>query len=130
LLAAVYNSPVRDRCDADIIELLPLRNNTVLAGDLNAKHPVWNSQVSNWSDMILLNLQGNSDFQITEPRYPTHYTPSGNGDVLDIVVQRNVRLSEVQLLEILDFDHLPILFHMVDHVNCRDILAPIETHTD
>jgi hypothetical protein len=46
LLAAVYKSPVRDWCDTDIIELLNLRNKAVPAGDVNAKHPVWNSQVS------------------------------------------------------------------------------------
>jgi endonuclease/exonuclease/phosphatase (EEP) superfamily protein YafD len=103
---------------------------TVLAGDLNAKHPVCNSDVSNRSGMKLLNLQDKSDFQITAPRCPIHYTPSGNGDALDVVVHRNVRLSEVQVLEILNSNHLLILFHMLDHVSSRDILAPIETYTD
>jgi hypothetical protein len=63
MLAVVYMSPVRDWCDTDIIELPKLRNKTALAGDLNAKHPVWNSQVSNRSGMRLLNLQDNSDFR-------------------------------------------------------------------
>jgi hypothetical protein len=123
-------SPVRDWCDTDINEILSLRNKTVLAGDLNAKDPVWNSQISNRSGKRLLNLQDNSDFQLSAPRYPTHYIPSGNGDVLDIVLRRNVRISEVNVLEILESDHLPILFRMLDHVNTRDILAPIEIHTD
>jgi hypothetical protein len=105
-----------------------IRNQTVLAVDLNAKHPVRNSHVSNKSGMRLLNLQDNSDFQISAPRCPTRYTPSDNGDVLDIVVHRNVRLHKVQVLKILDSDHVPILFHMLDHVSSRDILVPIETH--
>jgi hypothetical protein len=63
------------------------------------------------------------------PRYPTHYTPSGNGDVLDIVLHRNVRITDENILEILDSDHLPILFHMLDHVSTRDISAPVEIHT-
>jgi endonuclease/exonuclease/phosphatase (EEP) superfamily protein YafD len=83
--------------------------------------PVWNSQISNRSGTRLLNLQDNSDFQISAPQYPTHYTPSGSGDVLDIVLHRNVRISEVNVVEILDSDHLPILFHMLDHVSARDI---------
>jgi endonuclease/exonuclease/phosphatase family metal-dependent hydrolase len=129
LLVAVYRSPVRDRSDTDIIEFLNLRAKTVLAGDLNAIHPVWNSQISNRSGTRLLTLQDNNDFQISAPRYPTHYTPSGNGDVLDIVVHRNVRICDVNVSEILDSDHLPILFHMLDHISAGDISASVETHT-
>jgi hypothetical protein len=128
LLAAVYRSPVKDWCDTDTNELLSLINKTVLAGDLNAKHPVWNSLSSNRSVARLLKLQDNSDFQISVPRYPTHYTPPGKTNVLDIVVHRNVWISDVNVLEILDSHHLPILFHML--VSTRDILAPVEIYTD
>jgi hypothetical protein len=47
LLAAVYRSPGRAWSDADITELLSFRRKSILAGDLNAKHPFWNSVVSN-----------------------------------------------------------------------------------
>jgi hypothetical protein len=50
--------------------------------------------------------------------------------VLDIVFHRNVRITEANVLEILDSDHLPVLFHMLDHVSTRDISATIEVHTD
>jgi hypothetical protein len=36
----------------------------------------------------------------------------GNGDVLDIVVHKNIRLSNVIVSDILDSDHLPIIFHI------------------
>jgi hypothetical protein len=124
----VNKSPVRDWSDTDIKELLSFRNKTVLSSYLNAQHPVWNSPISNKSGTRLLNLQDNSDFQISAPRYLTHYTPSGNGDVLDIMVHRNVRISDANILEILDSDHLPVLFHMLVHVSTRDISAPIEIH--
>jgi exonuclease III len=39
LLAAVYKSPGIAWSDADINELLRFRHKSVLAGDLNAKHP-------------------------------------------------------------------------------------------
>jgi hypothetical protein len=45
LLAAVYKSPGRAWSDADIAELINLRHKCILAGDLNAKHPSWNSTV-------------------------------------------------------------------------------------
>jgi hypothetical protein len=45
LLASVYKSPLRERRDADITELLNLSTKFILVGDLNEKHPVWNSEV-------------------------------------------------------------------------------------
>jgi hypothetical protein len=56
LLAAVYKSPGHTWSDADVAELLNLRHKCILAGDLNAKHPAWNSAVSNPSSEKLLQL--------------------------------------------------------------------------
>jgi hypothetical protein len=50
---------------------------------------------------------------------PTPYSPVGNGDVLDIVVHKNIRLSNVIVSDILDSDHLPIIFHILDHVKTK-----------
>jgi hypothetical protein len=57
LLASVYISPLRAWREADIKKLLNRRTKSILAGDLNAKHPVWNSKVSNpsgWKSKINL----------------------------------------------------------------------------
>jgi hypothetical protein len=72
-----------------------------LAGDLNAKHPSWNSAVTNPSGHKLLQLFDGSDFEISGPQYPTHNTPMGKGEVLDIVVHKNIRLSDVIVSDIL-----------------------------
>jgi hypothetical protein len=87
-----------DWSDTGANELKSLRNKAVLATDLNAIHPTWNSQIANIAGMRLLNLQDKSDFQISAPRQPTHYIPSGNGVVLDIVLHRNVHISDVNIL--------------------------------
>jgi hypothetical protein len=100
---------------ADITELLIFRHKSILAGDLNAKHPFWNSGVSNLSGEILLRLFDVNQFEISAPPRPTHYSPAGNGDVLDIVVYQNIRVSDVIVSDILDCDHLPIIFHLLDH---------------
>jgi hypothetical protein len=47
LLASLYKSPGRAWTNADITELLSFRRKSILAGDINAKHPFWNSAVSN-----------------------------------------------------------------------------------
>jgi hypothetical protein len=67
LLAAVYKSPGKAWRDADTTELLKFRHKSVLAGDLNAKHPFWNSAVSNPSGKKLLDLFDTSDFEISAP---------------------------------------------------------------
>jgi hypothetical protein len=43
----------------------------------------------------LLNLMDINDFEISASQCPTHYCRTINGDVLNVVVQKNVRLSEV-----------------------------------
>jgi hypothetical protein len=68
------------------------RRKSILAGDLNAKHPLWNRRVSNPSGDKLLELLDMNDFEISAPQCPTH---AGNGDVLDIVVHKNIRVSDV-----------------------------------
>jgi hypothetical protein len=47
LLASLYKSPGRAWSDADITEFLSFRRKSILVGDLNDKHPFWNSTVSN-----------------------------------------------------------------------------------
>jgi hypothetical protein len=63
LLTSVYKSPLRPWRDADITELVNFRTKSILAGDLNAKHPVWNSKVSNPSGLKLLDLFVNSNLK-------------------------------------------------------------------
>jgi hypothetical protein len=45
LLAAVYKSSQIMWSDTDITEPIRFRSESNLAGDLNAKHPVWNSNI-------------------------------------------------------------------------------------
>jgi hypothetical protein len=60
-------------------------------------------------------------FQISAPQCPTHYSPTGNGDESVFIVHKNVRLSEVIVSDILDSDHLPIVFHLRDHIRTRNM---------
>jgi endonuclease/exonuclease/phosphatase family metal-dependent hydrolase len=111
LLAAVYKSPGRAWSDADITELLSFRRKSILIGDLNAKHPLWNSVVSNPSGRELLRLtQVKSKFQ----RHNTPFTIPMRE--MDIVVRQNIRVSDVIVSDIFYTDQLPIVFHILDHV--------------
>jgi hypothetical protein len=50
--------------------------------------------------------------------------------VLDIVVHKDFRLSEVIVSDILESDHLPIIFHLLDRIRSINISAPVEKFTD
>jgi hypothetical protein len=130
LLAAVYKSPGRVWGDTDITELLSFRRKSILAGDLNAKNPFWNSAVSKPSGEKLLSLSDANQFEISAPQCPTHYSHAGNGDVLNIVVHQNIRESDAIISDILDSDHIPIVFHILDHVKIRTLSEHIEKFTD
>jgi hypothetical protein len=54
----------------------------------------------------------------------------GNGDVLDIVVRQNIRVPDVIVSDILDSDHLPIVFHIQDHVKISNLSEPVEKFID
>jgi hypothetical protein len=64
-----------------------------------------------------------------QPRNVPLTTPAGNGDALGIVVPQNVRLLEVVVSDVLDSDHLPIIFHILDHVTIRNLSDPVEKVT-
>ncbi|PNF13588.1 hypothetical protein B7P43_G18165 [Cryptotermes secundus] len=71
-----------------------------------------------------------SNYELSAPQCPTYYSLAGNGDVLDIVVHKNIRVSEVIVSDILNSDHLPIKFHIWDHVKIMNLSEPIEKFTD
>jgi hypothetical protein len=52
-----------------------------------------------------------NESEISAPQCPTNYSPAGNGDVLDIMVHQNIRVSDIIVSDILRPDHLPIVFH-------------------
>jgi hypothetical protein len=97
-----------------------------LAGDLNAKHPFWNSAVSNHSGEKLMALFDLSEFEISAPQCPTNRFPAGNCYVLDIKVHQNIRAA----CDILEYDYLPIISHILDHIKFRNLSQPIQKFTD
>jgi hypothetical protein len=80
-----------------------------VARDLNVKYQFWNSVISEISGAKLLDSLHIKKFVISAPQYVTHYSPAGNGVVLDIFVHKNVRLSEVIASDIPKSNHLPFV---------------------
>jgi hypothetical protein len=78
-------------------DLLGFKNKLILRGDVNTKHRVPNSKVSNPSGLKLLELFVSYSIEMSAPQCPKHYTPDGRGDVL------NIRTSDSQKLLLLTF---------------------------
>jgi hypothetical protein len=129
-LAAVYKSSQKLWSDTYITELLRFRNKYILAVDLNAKRPAWNSEVSNSRGLKFLELFVSSYFEILAPQSSRHCTPDGRGDVLDIAEYQNIRLSEVTATDTLDSNHLPIIFSILNTVKPRKAFGHVEELTD
>jgi hypothetical protein len=60
------------------------------------------------------------------PQHPNHFFPGGRGDVLDIVVHKNILLSEVRVLDIMDSNDLLLIF---DDAVARQLLVPVKKFT-
>jgi hypothetical protein len=50
--------------------------------------------------------------------------------MLNIVVHKNVRLSEIFVSDILGSDHQPVVFHFMHHVRTRNTSDPVDKFTD
>jgi hypothetical protein len=49
--------------------------------------------------------------------------------VLHIVVHQNIRLSHVGVSDILEYDHLPMVLHILNLVTTNKLLEPLEKFT-
>ncbi|KAI5738896.1 hypothetical protein M8J77_012467 [Diaphorina citri] len=88
---------------------------TIVAGDLNSKHPAWFSVVSNPNGRKLFKLMNQSEWFVLGPDEPTYFPSHENRhpDVLDILVCKNVPnvISQTVLAE-LDSDHNPVIIEL------------------
>jgi hypothetical protein len=100
-----------------------------LAGDRNTKHPFLNNALLNPSGEKLSQLFHVNDFEISAPQNPTSYSPTGNGDVLDIVVHK-IRLSYVTVSDILNSDHFLTVFYILEHVTTKKLSEPFKKFRD
>jgi hypothetical protein len=92
--AAVYKSPGRAWSDADITEIVSLQVIRML--NIHFGNPSGEKQP------VLFEMH---EFEISAPHCPAHYSAARNGDVPDIVVHKNIRLSDSTASDILDSDH-------------------------
>uniref|UniRef100_A0A1Y1KW25 Endonuclease/exonuclease/phosphatase domain-containing protein n=1 Tax=Photinus pyralis TaxID=7054 RepID=A0A1Y1KW25_PHOPY len=87
-IVAVYRSPRVPLRMEDIDDILSLKDPTIMAGDLNAKHPHWGSRSTNPAGNTLQLHSQQRTFEVVGPNNPTHipYNPDHEPDIIDVTV--------------------------------------------
>ncbi|UYV60670.1 hypothetical protein LAZ67_1001817, partial [Cordylochernes scorpioides] len=112
-ISSIYKKPDLPLQEEDLNLLLENNQSVIAAGDWNSKHPLWGSRTSNNSGTVLHNFSEKENLDIVAPSSPTHYSPLGNPDFLDIAILRNIPwTSRIKTLDALSSDHLPVILEL------------------
>ncbi|CAG4936289.1 unnamed protein product [Parnassius apollo] len=109
---AAYRPPGTPFCSSDVRTVMEGETPTIIAGDLNAKHPAWGARVINPPGHALFEDAERYGYDVLGPEEPTHVPIDlrKRPDVFDIVLSRNVNYPiAVEVLYDLNSQHLPIL---------------------
>ena len=100
----------------------------ILGGDLNAKHPAWNSYTENAAGLTIYeHTKRRLDIQIKGPTEPTR-RQSSSEDVVDIFVHKNVRTNnKLEVIMALNSDHLPVV-QIMDEKQSIELPTNIKKH--
>ena len=109
-IISVYKSPPKELQLQDLRTLSQLNKHIIIAGDINAKNPLWNSTVPNDTGRRLEIFANQLNLQVDAPTTPTHYPiQGGRPDVLDTCIYSDVNiLSGPTAIDDLQSDHLPV----------------------
>lgn len=116
-ISAIYKSPNNQLLTSDLDLITHGNEWFIAAGDLNAKHPLWNSRCANTAGNILYHHVTQSDYSILSPDSPTFFPsiPHHRPDVLDIALVKLPSQSiQITNLNELSSDHNPLLLNITD----------------
>lgn len=113
-LYAAYMPPGRDFQGEELEVLLDEDTPLIIAGDLNAKHTVWNSKTTNTRGRKLIELIEEKDAAIIGPDEDTHISMANDTtDVLDVAIMKNISQKwDMEVLNELSSDHLPVIINL------------------
>ncbi|GJQ79543.1 hypothetical protein Trydic_g16390 [Trypoxylus dichotomus] len=112
-LVAAYKAPNRQLLEDDLSEIFDTRGAVILAGDLNAKHPSWNSRWTNASGTYLRRFADDLHLLVDATAEPTIFPHNGQPDVLDIVVMKDVaQFHQLTVRNELSSDHNQVLLQL------------------
>ncbi|KAB0804621.1 hypothetical protein PPYR_01591 [Photinus pyralis] len=113
-LVSVYKAPQEPFDEQELDLIFDIATPTIVAGDLNAKHPSWNSRTTNPYGRRLYDFASRRAILVEGPVEPTHFPPGDHRpDVLDIALFKNVALHHhISTAAELSSDHNPITIRL------------------
>jgi Reverse transcriptase (RNA-dependent DNA polymerase)/Endonuclease-reverse transcriptase len=112
IIASAYNPPQKRLLSTDLNKIFNMGSSVVVAGDFNAKHPLWNCVNTDRQGTSLIKHIQLTDTILLHPDTHTHFpTNNSQASTLDLVLVRNSpHVSPPIALQALSSDHLPIFF--------------------
>lgn len=109
-IITAYLSPNKNLEKTEIETIFDSNTPTLLMGDLNAKHPLWNSTCTNTKGTQLHKITQDLDLITIGPDEHTHiHANNGSTDTLDIAIMKNISAkTAIDTIDDLFSDHLPI----------------------
>lgn len=111
--------------ESDFDQLLDPNESIILGGDLNCKHPKWNSKSTNTNGRNLDHYTNRKTLIITGPDDDTHIcTASNTTDTLDIAIFKYMKWTHnLQAIRTLSSDHLPVIIDLHTTLVEKEILT-------
>jgi hypothetical protein len=95
LIVSGYNPPHKELVKEELEAIFGTTTPTVLLGDLNSKHTVWNNRLTNKRGKLLLQFCLNRNISIKAPAEPTHFPTIGQPSVIDAVLAKGCALTDL-----------------------------------
>ncbi|GLV33479.1 hypothetical protein CBL_05044, partial [Carabus blaptoides fortunei] len=113
-IVSAYQQPTKNILPTDFDAILSSPLPTIIAGDLNAKSPAWNSRVTNARGRALLQYASAQGVTVTGPVEPTYFSAAEyRPDVLDIALLRGIASTHtVYAVNELSSDHIPVILEL------------------
>lgn len=124
-IVSAYQTCTKSLVVADFVRVLDSNIPVIVAGDLNAKHPSWNSTKVNKRGRELFAYVEASNVLALGPKDHTHFPTNGDqSDVLDIALTKDiVHDAEVWTLAEMSSDHNPVILSLNGDEATRDLLS-------
>lgn len=115
IITSIYARP-QTKIDKTDLNLIFNKANSVIAiGDYNAKHINWHCSYNNQNGKVIFKYTSKSNIAVKAPdEYTLYPYKQAIPSVVDFALIKNIVNSEIQTVNELDSDHLPIILTLND----------------
>jgi Reverse transcriptase (RNA-dependent DNA polymerase)/Endonuclease-reverse transcriptase len=122
---ATYYSPPTEKLPFNIFDdIIRRNNNSVLLGDLNAKHKSWSNSIENQKGRFLSEWLKENSFQVINKFIPTS---TRSNAVIDLILTPiNMSSGSFSILPSIGSDHYPVVWSSSYKIPSKDRFIPIK----